>query len=137
MYQYFNQNPDPTTYNRGKQKGKKKPHSDCVVRALMQAWRCDWREAYMRLAKAGCEIGAMPSEPDTWRYFCYKSKKRTPYIGQGRKLKTVAEFAKETEGDQTGYIVHARKHLVFVQDGVYRDSWDSGDMAVVSIWEAE
>lgn len=137
MYQYFNENPDTEVYIRGRNKGKKKQHCDCVVRAMQQAWNCDWAEAFKRLAEITLQTGAMPGESATWRYFCHKSTRRTPYIGEGRKLKTLKEFALETKGDPQGYLVHTREHLVFVQDGVYRDSWDSGFMAVSSIWELE
>lgn len=137
MYQYYNENPDTAVYVRGKNKGKKKPHPDCVVRAMMQVWGVDWRTAFKRLAEVACEMGCMPGEGQCWRYFCHKSTKRTPYIGVGRKLKSLKEFAAETKGDNTAYLVHTREHLVFVQDGIYRDSWDSGWMAVSSIWELE
>lgn len=137
MYQYFNDNPDTTVYVRGKNKGKKKPHPDCVVRCMQQAWGVDWREAFKRLVKVAYELALMPHERGCWQYFCHKSVDRTPFVGEGRKLKTLKEFALETKGDPKGYIVHTREHLVFVQDGVYRDSWDSGWMAVSSIWELE
>lgn len=137
MYQYFDENPDTTVYVRGKKKGEKKPHTDCVVRCMMQAWGVNWRTAFKMLSNVACELGCMPSEPGCWRYFCRKSPNRTPYIGEGRKLKSLKEFAAETKGDDTAYIVHTREHLVFVQDGIYRDAWDSGWMAVSSIWELE
>lgn len=137
MYQYYNENPDPAVYARGKNKVKKKQHCDCVVKALMQAWDIDWREALTHLFNVGVEIGVMPNEDVVWKSFCYQSTKRTPYINgsRSRKHKTLKDFAKETKGDLTKYIVLTRKHIVFVQDGIYRDSWDSGWMAVSSIWE--
>lgn len=138
MYQYFDKNPDTTIYVRGKYKGKKKPHADCVVRAMMLAWDCDWREALTKLFEAGREIGAMPHEDDTWRLFCRKSTRRSPYIHSGSRCrKLLKELALETAGDTHGYIALTRRHLVFVKDGKYYDAWDSGDMAVSSIWEAE
>lgn len=137
MYQYFNENPDDATYARGRNKGKKRGHSDCVIRAMQQLWKVDWETAYLRLVQVGLKTGGVPNEPCVWQWFLKKSTKYSVYTGNGRNRKLLKELAKETKGDSKGYVVLTRKHLVFVTDGTYRDSWDSGNWAASSIWELE
>lgn len=54
---------------------------------------------------------------------------------KGSKRPTVKQFANEHKEDT--YFLHVAKHCVSVVDGIYYDTWDSGECCLYGYWEKE
>lgn len=154
MYEYVNDCPCGY-HTRGKLKGKKISRGDCVIRAMQLAWGLEgadgWRIAAERLFSRSLQVADTQCGDATWQSFCKQDKTVSRYqinedgswklfpdpydpLNMIRKYYTVSEFAKFYKNSGKGYIVQACGHLVFVKDGKYFDSWNSGYKTVRSAW---
>ena len=147
MYSYwheYNPNPEIKCYTRGRRKGKKLIHADCVVRAFTILFNLDWKDTYIKLAMRGLEINDMPNQKVVWSSFLKQVKDIDTKVWDdncsnlsGRRMKTVAEIATETACSGKAYLCHTNHHVVVVKGGEYWDSWDSGQESVRSLWELD
>ena len=108
----------------------KDEYGDCTVRALSKALGCTWLEAFdaeIPLCRK-YQVSSAFDAPARVRKAILEELGFT-YTGitnkKGTKRPTVKEFAKD---HKTGsYILNVANHEVACVDGIYYDTWDSGD----------
>lgn len=130
----FNPNPDTKKYTRGKRKGEKVGHSDCVIRGFCKLFKEDWVTTYKRLCERGLEVFDIPNSKTTYTTFLKQNKTLTIRYS-GRKQLTVRQVAEQTKGTRKTYLLKCSGHVVAICNGKYYDSWDSGGEFVKSAWE--
>ena len=127
MYKYWQPN----------KKDVKDDHGDCVIRALCKVFDKSWCEVFKELVPICLEIQSVPN--DKYVYSEYLRRNGAKYTGisnkKGSKRPTVSSFAKEHK--QGTYYLRVAKHGVAVVDGIYYDSWDSGNKCVYGYWEVK
>ena len=123
MYKYYQPN----------KKDIRDAYGDCTVRAISKALDLTWVDAFKLMIPYCIEYQV------TNIFDCpIKTRKEIlselgfEYTGvsnkRGTKRPTVSSFAKE---HKTGtYIINVANHVVAVVDGIYYDTWDSGDCSV-------
>lgn len=137
----YNPNPETQRYIRGRRKGRKIAHSDCVVRAFTILFDMNWKDTYMKLAMRGIEKNDIFTTRTVWESFLDKApislNVRVNKAGDIRKTRkmTVKEVAKLTEGNSQVFLCSCLHHVVVCKEGQYFDSWDSGSEAVRSLWQ--
>lgn len=118
MYEYYN--PNPQGHHVG----------DCTVRALCKALDKDWESIYAALTFYGFKLADMPSANHVWGAYLRDQGFKRYIIDED--LYTVEKFCKDfPEGT---YILAIQEHVVCVVDGVYYDSWDSGNAIPLYVW---
>ena len=124
MYRYFNPNP------RGSNVG------DCTVRALCKALDQDWQTTYAGVSTMGYVLSDMPSANHVWgAYLRKRGFKRYIVDDHGVDRYTVEDFCNDHK--QGTYILAIDGHVVCVVDGIYYDSWDSGNEIPLYYWRRE
>lgn len=115
---------------------RKKRVGDCVIRAISLAMNMDWESAYVSLAIYGFDMADMPSSNNVWGSFLVENGFKKMIIPDSYSPEyTVREFCKD---HPTGvYVLATGSHAVCVRDGMYLDSWDSGDEVPVYYFEKE
>ena len=106
---------------------------DCSVRAIARALGVDWETAYALLAKAGYQMGDMPSSDSVWGAVLRQNGfYRRAIPSSCPDCFTAEDFCKEyPEGI---YVLSFGGHVATVEDGVLYDSWDSGDEVPQYFW---
>lgn len=121
MYQNYNANP---ISRRG---------DDCVVRAISKVMGKSWQEVYSDLCLYGLVMYDMPSSNLLWgQYLTDNGYQRHPIQF---KRYTVSEFANDHRKGR--YILALDGHIVACIDGIYFDTWDSGDEIPLYYWQKE
>ena len=122
-------------YYQPNKKDLKDKYGDCVIRALTKALNMEWLQVFDEMQPISREMQV----PFNCRpcYEKYIESKGLKYIGisnkKGTKRPTVDRFAKDhTTGT---YILRVAHHLVTVVDGIYYDTWDSGEKSLYGYWE--
>lgn len=124
MYQKLNINP------------VKKNTDDCTVRAIATALGQSWEDTYMDLCLEGLKLYAMPSSNFVWgSYLKEKGFIRRIVPDSCPSCYTVAEFAEDNP--KGTYILALHGHVVAVINGIYYDTFDSGDRVPVYYWQKE
>ena len=123
-FEFYNPNP------------KSKRVGDCSVRAMCKATRTDWQDAYISLCAEGLALKDMPSANHVWG----SCLKRLGFVerlisSECPNCTTVARFAKSHP--KGTYVLATQNHVVCVVEGVYYDSWDSGEEVVLYFYEKE
>ena len=115
MYKYYNPNSRRRT-----------SVGDCTVRAVSKALNISWETAYIDLAVQGYLLADMPSSNVVMNTYLHSQGfSRHSIEDNCPDCYTVREFA---EDHPFGiYILGTGTHVVTVIDGIYYDSWDSGD----------
>lgn len=137
----YDPNPEPKRITRGRRKGRKIPHGDCVVRAFTILFNMSWQETYMKLAQRGIEKYDVFDRQDVYQTFLTKVPLdlkvaiRDPRDPRKTRLKTVKEIAKLTQDTADVLLCHTLRHVVVCKEGHYYDSWDSGSEPVRSVWK--
>lgn len=113
----------------------KDQYGDCVIRALSKVLDKDWLATFDDIIPYARELQGMPNSKHV--YTAYLQANGFEYHGisnkKGTKRPTVDSFAKD---HKTGtYFVRVANHVVAVVDGVYYDTWDSGDCSMYGYWE--
>lgn len=113
-YSYINPNP------------KNKKIGDCTVRAISLATGKSWENVYLELCIKGYTLCDMPSSNDVWGSYLiddgweyYHLQDNCPFCY------TIENFCKDHP--KGTYIVATGTHIVCIKDGIYLDTWDSGD----------
>lgn len=103
---------------------------DCTVRAISKATGKPWSEVYLGLCVHGFYLHDMPSANRVWgAYLRSKGFRRRPI----NEDTTVVDFCREhPEGT---YLLAIDGHIVCAADGLYFDTWDSGQEMPLYYWE--
>ena len=116
----------------------KDKYGDCQIRSLSKALDVTWLEAF-DLIMPLCRRYQVPCIFDLPNKIEQEAMKELGFEYQGvsnkrgTKRPTVDVFAKE---HPTGtYIVNVANHEVAVVDGIYYDTWDSGDCSMYGYYE--
>lgn len=126
MYEYFNENP-----------AGRKSVGDCTVRAISKALGQTWEQTYVGLALEGFVRGDLPNADAVWGpYLRRHGFQRHLIPDDGLGAYTVAEFASD-HPNGTFVLSMPGRHVVTVVDGVYYDSWESGNEAPGYYWTKE
>lgn len=109
---------------------------DCTVRAIATALGKKWEEIYTDLCVCGLKHFDMPSANHVWGdYLKEKGWSRHIIPDTCPSCYSVKEFCKDNP--KGIYILALHGHVVAVVDGVYCDSWDSGDEIPIYYWKKE
>lgn len=107
---------------------------DCVVRAISAALGKSWEETYVGLCVQGFLMRDMPSADRVWGTFLRSQGFRRSLVDADcADCYTVRDFCGDHPAGE--YILAISGHVVFVRDGMYYDSWDSGGEVPVYYWE--
>lgn len=121
MYQNLNVNP------------LHKIADDCTVRAIATVLHKDWEEVYADICLEGLRYYDMPSSNHVWGAYLKKQGFQRHIIPDTcPQCYSVKEFA--NDHPKGSYILALSGHVVPVIDGVYYDTWDSGDRVPVYYW---
>ena len=122
MYLYLNLNPKTHT-------------DDCAVRAVALALDMSWKKAYLELALQGVDMNKMPNDKSVVNEYL-KSRGFTRHtMPECPECITVKEFSYNY--DKGTYILGLLDHIVTMIDGIYYDTWDSGNESVIYYWSKE
>lgn len=120
-YSFYNPNPS------------KKLVGDCTVRAISKILDQTWERTYSDLCSCGYEMKDMPSANAVWgSYLRSKGFQRYAIPGNCPDCFSVRDFC--IENPKGSYILATGTHVVAVEDGVYYDSWDSGNEVPIFYW---
>lgn len=124
-YSYFNFNP------AGKSVG------DCTIRAISKALDQSWEATYVGLSLEGFYQADLLNADSVWGPYL-KKHGFTRYLipNDCPDCYTVEQFAND-HPNGTYILSMPGRHVVTVQDGVYFDSWDSGNECPVYFWIKE
>ena len=123
-YQYYQPNP------------KNKAVGDCVIRALCKALGDDWYSVYTQVTVQGYAQADMPSSNAVWGQFL-KENGYARYVIPNTcpDCYTIREFV---EDNPVGaFILCTGSHVVTAINGVYYDSWDSGNEVPIFYYRKE
>ena len=122
-------------YYQPNKKDLKDEYGDCVIRSLTKVTGKEWLQVFEELLPYARELQCMPNGK-----LCYESYLRDngfEYHGisnkKGSKRPTVDIFTKEHK--EGTYLLRVAHHCVAVVDGIYYDTWDSGDCCLYGYWE--
>lgn len=107
---------------------------DCTIRAISAALGKSWDEVYVRICVQGFVMRRMPSADHVWGAFLRSQGFRRYLVDADcPDCYTVRDFCEDHPDGE--YILAISGHVVFVRDGQYYDSWDSGQEVPVYYWE--
>lgn len=122
-YKYYNANP---FNNRS---------SDCTIRAISLLTGESWDDIYIDLSLQGFLMKDMMASNHVWgSYLSNLGYVKSTCSSYGGCLK-ISEFAKEFPKGK--FLLCTGSHVVALIDGVYYDTWDSGDEVVDYFWRKE
>lgn len=120
-FQFYNANPDNRLV------------IDCTVRAISKVTRQSWDSTYIGLANKGFEMHDMPNSNAVWgSYMRDLGYKRYPIPNTCPDCYTVYEFCEDNP--RGTFLLATGDHVVAAVDGIYYDTWDSGDAIPVYYW---
>lgn len=124
-------------YYQPNKKDIKDKYGDCVVRALTKVMNKTWLEVFNELITYAIEIQCMPNNKIC--YERYLKDNGFEYHGisnkKGSKRPTVESFTKEHKAGT--FFLNVANHVVSVVDGIYYDTWDSGQCCLYGYYEKE
>lgn len=124
-------------YYQPNKKDIKDRQGDCVVRALTKVMNKTWLEVFNELIPYAIEIQCMPNSKTC--YEKYLKDNGFEYRGisnkKGSKRPTVESFTKEHKAGT--FFLNVANHVVSVVDGIYYDTWDSGQCCLYGYYEKE
>ena len=105
---------------------KDKKVGDCTIRAISLATNKSWEEVYLELCIEGYIICDMPSSNDVWGSYLINNGWKYHRLQDSCPFcYTLNDFCKDYQ--KGTYIVATGSHVICVKDGIYYDTWDSGD----------
>lgn len=123
-YKYLNLN--PTHQNTG----------DCVVRAISVLMDQSWAWTYFMICLQGFLMYQMPSTNTVWGEYLYNNGYRRHLLPDTcPDCYTVRQFCQDFPIGR--YLLALNGHVVAVIDGVYYDTWDSGNESPLFYWRKE
>lgn len=121
MYVPYNANPDNNRVG------------DCTIRAISAITGKCWDEVYIGIAVLGYMAKDMPSADSVWGEYLKRAgytRRSIPNDLPGKF--TVRDFCEDVPNGE--YLLAIPGHLVYVSDGKYYDTWDSGDEQPLYYW---
>lgn len=122
-------------YYQPNKKDIKDKYGDCVVRALTKVMNKTWIEVFDELYTYAVDIQCMPNDKQC--YEAYLKDNGFEYHGisnkKGSKRPTVESFTKEHKVGT--FFLNVANHVVSVVDGMYYDTWDSGQCCLYGYYE--
>lgn len=115
---------------------REKRIGDCVVRALSLAEGQRWAKTYRDLAVLGMEMCDMPSSNGVWgEYLKRRGYTRHIIPDTCPDCYSIKKFS--TDHKKGSYIVGTGSHVVYIKNGNYMDTWDSGDETAIFYYTKE
>jgi len=115
---------------------KERNISDCTLRAYCAAFGISWDKAFdvaSTIAKENSTLIQYVSDKVlTEQFNCIIDEKYNKKTVKSKNRITVNEFA--LSHPYGVYILHVRQHLVTVINGMYWDSWDSGEKKIDTVY---
>jgi len=109
---------------------------DCVVRAISKALNKSWQETFVDLFVQALNMYDMPSSNRVWGEYLYKNGWRRFIIPDScPNCYTIKDFCEDHK--QGSYILATGQHVVYVHDGSYFDTWDSGEEIPIYYWRKD
>ena len=106
---------------------------DCAVRAISKALDIDWETAYLLIAKAGYDMGDMPSADSVWGSVLRQNGfYRRSIPNSCPECYTAEDFAKDNP--KGTFVLGFGGHVATIKDGTLFDSWDSSQEIPVYVW---
>lgn len=122
MYADFNNNP------------QNKRVGDCVIRAISKVLRQSWEDTYIDITAEGFRQADMPASMNVWgQYMKSKGFVQRLLPDTCPNCYTVRQFC--ADNPQGYFLLVTGSHVIAVIDGVYFDTWDSGDEVPVYFFE--
>ncbi len=121
-YIYYNPNP------KGLSVG------DCTIRAISKVLNLSWKRTYLYLSMQGFIMNDMPSSNKVWGEFLKENgfvKFQIPDTCPD--CYTIKDFC--YDHPYGAYVVGTGEHVVAIIDGIYYDSWDSGNEIPIYYFE--
>lgn len=119
-------NPNPTGRSVG----------DCAVRAVSKALKIDWETAYLKLCKAGYEMGDMPSSDSVWGAVLRQNGfYRKAIENSCPDCYTARDFC--IDNPRGTFVLAFGGHVATVVNGDLYDSWNSLNETPVYMWYEE
>ena len=123
-YIYYNPNPD------------RKSVGDCVVRALSKAFNDSWESIYVDLTMLGYNMHDMPNSNAVWgEYLRLNGYRRYTIPNTCPNCYTIKAFC--IDNPYGSYVIATGSHVVYVENGNYYDSSDSGNEVPIYYWRKE
>ncbi len=100
--------------------------NDCVIRAISKFYDVSWEEAYLMVVLQGYKMHVFPTNRnDVWGTMLHERGCEFGYVQNVYpNCITVEKFA--NDHPKGNYILGTTTHAIAVVDGVYYDTWDSG-----------
>lgn len=106
---------------------------DCAVRAISKALDIDWETAYLLIAKAGYDMGDMPSADSVWGSVLRQNGfYRRSIPNSCPECYTAEDFAKDNP--KGTFVLGFGGHVATIKNGTLFDSWDSSQEIPVYVW---
>lgn len=123
MKRYVNRNVNPKNNRVG----------DCTVRAISLAMDKDWDTVYIGIAICGLKKADIPTSNDVWGAYLRENGFRR-FVVEDRcdSCYTVEDFCEDHPHGV--YVLALQSHVVAVIDGLYYDTWDSGNEEPIYYW---
>lgn len=103
---------------------------DCVIRAITVLMGFTWDEVYTDLSNKGFIEKDMMSSDELWRAYLKDLGYERFYLPDACPYcYTVTDFC--YDNPYGSYLLKVRGHVVGIRDGLYYDTWDSGNEHVL------
>ena len=120
---YIFNNPNPS----------KKLVGDCVIRGISMLTGKKWKDIHVELCLQSYMMDDIPSSNSVWGSYLYKKGYRQHVIPDTcPNCYSVKKFC--LDYPKGSYLLTTGTHVVFVKNGNYYDTWDSGDEVPISYW---
>ena len=122
-------------YYQPNKKDLKDEYGDCVIRSLTKVTGKEWLQVFEELLPYARELQCMPNGKACYEKYLISNNFLYHGISnkKGSKRPTVDSFTKEHK--EGTYLLRVAHHCVAVVDGIYYDTWDSGDCCLYGYWE--
>ena len=109
---------------------------DCVIRAISRATETRWDYTYDELCLQGKKMCDLPSSNAVWGTYLKKHGfQRINIPNTCPMCYTVRDFARDNP--KGTFVLGTGTHAVAVIDGLYYDTWDSGDEVPMYVFRKE
>lgn len=106
---------------------------DCAVRAISKALDIDWETAYLLIAKAGYDMGDMPSSDSVWGAVLRQNGfYRRSIPNSCPDCYTAEDFARDNP--RGTFVLGFGGHCATIDNGILYDSWDSSQQIPQYVW---
>lgn len=106
---------------------------DCAVRAISKALDIDWETAYLLIAKAGYDMGDMPSADSVWGSVLRQNGfYRRSIPNSCPDCYTAEDFARDNP--RGTFVLGFGGHCATIDNGILYDSWDSSQQIPQYVW---